>query len=83
MKKFMFSAVALVAFSFAGMANNGVVEKIELKKLDIVKALPCFEQYKKDKAGLLAAGYSENTAEAIATADFNDCLEATYGVLED
>ena len=28
MKKFMFSAVALVAFSFAGMANNSV-EKVE------------------------------------------------------
>ena len=29
MKKIMFSAVALVAFSFAGMANNSVEKEIE------------------------------------------------------
>lgn len=33
MKKFMFSAVALIAFSFAGMANTGGEEKLEMKKL--------------------------------------------------
>lgn len=37
-KNFMFSAVALVAFSFAGMANNEVKEeKVE------VKVDPCIE----------------------------------------
>lgn len=33
MKKLMFSAIALVAFSFAGMANNEVKEeKVDLKR---------------------------------------------------
>jgi hypothetical protein len=34
MKKFMFSAVALIAFSFAGMANTGGEEKIDQKELE-------------------------------------------------
>jgi hypothetical protein len=32
MKKFMFSAVALIAFSFAGMANNQIEENDESVK---------------------------------------------------
>jgi hypothetical protein len=80
MKKMIFSAVALVAFSLAGMANNGEGEKkVETKKEVSTRALPCFEQYKKDKTGLIAAGFSENTASAIAESDFMDCLDNTYG----
>ncbi|MBD3723356.1 MAG: hypothetical protein IE891_00850 [Flavobacteriaceae bacterium] len=42
MKKFIFSAVALVAFSFAGVANNEVKEeKVQVK--ETVKADPCIE----------------------------------------
>jgi hypothetical protein len=37
MKKFMFSAVALVAFSFAGMANEIEEKKVEVKTIKIEK----------------------------------------------
>ena len=38
MKKFIYNAVALVAFSFAGMANTGGEEKIELiESLNLLK----------------------------------------------
>jgi hypothetical protein len=40
MKDMIFSAVALVAFSFAGMANNGEVEKKEVK-ITIIKTPQC------------------------------------------
>jgi hypothetical protein len=36
MKKFMFSAVALIAFSFAGMANTGGEEKLN-KEIYLLK----------------------------------------------
>lgn len=39
MKKLMFSAVALVAFSFAGMANNEVKE-VEVKETKLLKLPP-------------------------------------------
>ncbi|NJM79157.1 MAG: hypothetical protein HC854_05030 [Flavobacterium sp.] len=41
MKKSIFSAVALVAFSFAGMASNSVVNKfkVEKKEVKVVKAV--------------------------------------------
>ena len=71
----IFSAVALMAFSFAGMANTS--ENLELKGIEVIKELPCFTQYKKDKAALTQV-FSENTAEAIANADFEECLERTY-----
>lgn len=35
MKKLMFSAVALIPFSFSGMANTGVEEKLEIKELQL------------------------------------------------
>ncbi|WP_445455683.1 hypothetical protein [Flavobacterium sp. HNIBRBA15423] len=44
MKKFMFSAVALVAFSFAGMANNSVEKTTkEEKEVEAVKATDCYQ----------------------------------------
>ena len=42
MKKFIYSAVALVAFSFAGMANTGGEEKIELiESLNLLEHTNC------------------------------------------
>ena len=50
MKKFIFSAVALMAFSFAGMANEIEETKVEVEtieitkveKIEIVKEKDCF-----------------------------------------
>jgi len=83
MKKVFFSAVALVAFSFAGMANEIVetkIKSIQKENVEQVSETPCYDQYVKDKKALKAAGFSENTSEAIANSDFEDCLEITYGV---
>jgi hypothetical protein len=43
-KKFIFSAVALIAFSFAGMANEVTTEKFEVEQTSqsLLKKLDCF-----------------------------------------
>lgn len=70
----MFSAVALVAFSFAGMANNEVKEE----KV-ILKSHPCVEQWVEDM-NVLMDGYGATFEEAEEIADqcFNECLDAYY-----
>ena len=67
----MFSAVALVAFSFAGMANE-----VENKKTD-----PCVEQWVEDM-NVLMDGFNATFEEAEAIADqcFNECLYYYYPI---
>ncbi len=60
------------------MANNEVKQE-KLIEIKVESETPCTDQYKKDKAALKAAGFSELTAEAIADADWNNCMEETYG----
>ena len=77
MKKMLFSAIAMVAFSVSGFASTEVVEKNE--KIEAVTSdTPCADQWSKDYNALRDAGYSHNTAVAIANADFNDCIETNY-----
>ena len=74
MKKFIFSAVALVAFSFAGMANN------EGKEVEVIlKSHPCVEQWVEDM-NVLMDGYNATFEEAEAIADqcFNECLDEYF-----
>lgn len=79
MKKLLFSAVALVAFSFAGMANNGVkeVETKETKKEETLKekdlwdcVLLAGEVYAK-----LKKNFSEDEAAENAVAYYEDCVK--------
>ena len=74
MKKFMFSAVALVAFSFAGMANNSVEKvekeiKVEEVKEEITLRVDCVE--------LAASTYSDwgggSQAMAMAMQVYSSC----------
>lgn len=44
---------------------------------------PCISQYVQDMDALLDAGYGIETANAIATLDFKDCLDKYYPVNED
>ena len=70
MKKLFFSAICAMAFS-NGFASNVVLMN--------ESETPCFDQYLKDKAALKSVGLSDNTAEAIANMDFEECLDRTYG----
>lgn len=77
-KKFIFSAVALMAFSFAGMANSGVKKKKENqkeKKVEVVeKAADCrlskFQAY----SSAIAAGFSHEDASGMSYSVFYLCL---------
>jgi hypothetical protein len=60
MKKVIFSAVALVAFSFAGMANDGTVEE-------------CQKEYKAAKDKLIADGMNETKAALEAQKVYHAC----------
>jgi len=54
----MFSAVALVAFSFAGMANGGTVEE-------------CLKEYKTAKDKLVAGGMDETKVAQSSQKDYH------------
>jgi hypothetical protein len=82
MKKIMFSAVALIAFSFAGMANTGGEEKLnnEELKTEIQESdndsnkKSCGLQYLEDFERLENAGLTFEAAGAIAFHYLNKCL---------
>ena len=64
MKKMIFSAVALVAFSFAGMANEIEEKRVEDKSQElVVLGMDCFEQsiYEYDLAEMMGATESQAT----------------------
>lgn len=92
MKKFMFSAIALVAFSFAGMANNSVEENIfsETKNnIEIVSEAeslksdtPCADKWELTYDGLRDVGYSHEYALGYADSIFNQCMTETYPSIE-
>ena len=67
----IFSAVALVAFSFAGMANE-VEEKIETKE-----ALDCNAYRVIIYLGYLSSGFSQEAASAASYEFYFGCLSNT------
>lgn len=91
MKKMIFSAVALVAFSFAGMANEvkekkGEVKPTETKKVEIleeVKEKDCFLEaiYEYDLAEMMGA--NEYQATAIMNMWYAICSGYTMGDIND
>ena len=78
----MFSTVALVAFSFAGMANNSV-EKVEndltKEELLLLSDTPCADKWELTYDGLRDLGYSHDYANGYADSIFNQCMDETYG----
>ena len=85
MKKFIFSAVALMAFSFAGMANNSVEKEITC--LDFTKKSSaqevaflgsmqyCAVLYAVEFISLTNMGISENAAGQIAYGAWQLCMD--------
>ncbi|BCY27793.1 hypothetical protein KK2020170_06610 [Flavobacterium okayamense] len=71
MKKLMFSAVALVTLSFAGMANNEKIESVEVLRND-----PCIAfsfQVLDDLEALHGCEYSDVEAGQIILAAYDLC----------
>lgn len=76
MQKMIFSAVALVAFSFAGMANEIEEKKIELKPIEkeyanILK--PCYAVYLDTYQSAIDNGANETQAGNVAWAAYSSC----------
>lgn len=80
MKKLVFSIIAVVAFSFAGMANNGEVKEVEiLNNKEIVnnesveEVKSCGLQYLEDFERLEDLGLTFQVAADIAFYNFQKC----------
>lgn len=69
MKKMIFSAVALVAFSFAGMANE--IEEKKVETVEMVKDCCAVSDAAFDSA--VDAGIHWSKAQFIALAAYNAC----------
>ncbi|WP_445711181.1 hypothetical protein [Flavobacterium sp.] len=81
MKKLMFSAVALVAFSFAGMASNGEAKeivKVEIKTEE-VGYLPCNDLWHSQVSFYLDCGATLSNAMELADNGYEQCLINVYG----
>ena len=76
MQKMIFSAVALVAFSFAGMANEIEEKKIELKPIEKEYATilkPCYAVYLDTYQSAIDNGANETQAGNVAWAAYSSC----------
>ncbi len=70
-KKFIFSAVALMAFSFAGMANE------EVKEMSLLEE-NCSATYVAEKTCWIAEGKTEKEATILARKAYYECRNRNY-----
>jgi len=77
MKKMLFAAITMVAFTMSANAANEVVENIE----STTSKTPCTSSYEGNVEVLIGIGYSEEVAKSIAFTMFLKCLENTHGPL--
>jgi hypothetical protein len=88
MKKFMFSAVALIAFSFAGMANTGGEEKLNMKNLisDTIEndtnCLECLDAGMEEYDLASSWGATEGQATAIMNIAIAMCQGYTWSQMD-
>lgn len=73
MKKVFFSAVALVAFSFAGMANEVVEKKVESKVESTQTG--CHNVYLETYQSAIDNGANETQAGKVAWDAYKSCTE--------
>lgn len=84
MKKVFFTAIAMIAFSGASMANTIADEEVVVnnkeKVIILKKDYPCTEQWSQDVDALMEFfDLSLEEADEIATLGFELCLCNTYG----
>jgi hypothetical protein len=82
MKKLIFSAIVMIAFSFASVANNNVVKnnsaksikttKISIKKLVLVEA--CLDAWMGNYGTFRGAGFNSDAATIGANVMYRSCL---------
>lgn len=83
MKKFIFSAVALTAFSFSAMANNEVKEVEQVKEDQVLKTngFDCDDlanmivEYMEQVEGVDDCEYLDHTRDVI----YNNCVNSSGG----
>jgi hypothetical protein len=86
MKKMFFTAIALVAFSGVSMANTIADEQvvkennlIETRNEVLIKSFPCTDAWRANVDCLMGQGLDFETANDLATIEFDSCLCSTYG----
>ena len=78
MKKMLFSAIAMVAFTLSANAANEVVESVEEVT---TSSTSCATQYSNNYDYFISIGMSAQNAYTLAYGLFWNCLEKTYGPL--
>jgi len=73
--KTLLCSLLFLGFLTSGFATNGNTNSQQLLHAEDG---PCISQYVQDMDALLDAGYGFETANAIATLDFKDCLDKHY-----
>ena len=78
MKKVFFSAFALVAFSFAGMANEVKEKKVEFETIEAennttILLKPCYSVYLDTYQSAIDNGANETQAGNVAWAAYSSC----------
>jgi hypothetical protein len=85
MKKFLFSAFALIAFSFTSVAGNDLsnIDKEileDIKNSTILKTdTPCADAWLGAYDANMHAGMGHSYSDAYADVVFNKCMKDTYG----
>lgn len=69
----VFSAVALVAFSFAGMANNEVKEEKETETQEVLLKKSCASVYLDTYQAAVDNGANDQQAANVAWAAYSSC----------
>jgi len=84
MKKFIFSAIAMVAFSGSSMANTIEVDETfgsQNEILELEKSLfPCSDAYFSNVSLLIYVGLTESEARDVAQKVYDKCLSDNYSI---
>ena len=81
MKKFVFSAVAMMAFSVSSMANTVIVEDqldSKLIEVELVSDTPCADGAMEVYNLLRDMGLTHNEAWRLSDIAFKKCMKRTY-----
>lgn len=83
MKKMLFTAIALLAFTTISSANTKDAKpkkKTIKKETKVIESKPCSTQARENKAFLMSAGYSETRADEISQDIWTACMCSTWNI---